>query len=109
LKQADFKLVTRHKTLLAPACDTQTLYRTACELLDRVAGFDDKAYRLAGVAAKDLVRVGDGQGDLFADAEAARRTRLEQALLGVRTRFGNESVTVAALHSPLAPRGGSGG
>ena len=97
LKQADFKLVTRHKTLEAAACDTTTLYRAACELLDRVAGVDDKAYRLAGVAAKDLVKGGDGQGDLFADAEAARRTRLEQALHGVRTRFGNESVTVAEL------------
>lgn len=96
LKQADFKLVTRHVTLPEPVSDTTSIYRAACSLLDRVE-LSGRSYRLVGVAAKDLVRGGAGQGGLFPDVGAERRARLEKALLGVRARYGDGSVLAAEL------------
>ena len=95
-KHADFKLVTRHATLGQPAHDTTSIYQAALGLLDRldIAG---RAFRLVGVAGKELVRDGEGQTGLFPDPEAGKRARLERALHGVRARFGDAAVMPADL------------
>jgi len=96
LKRSDFKLVTRHASLREPVSDTQSLYRAACSLLDRV-DMRGASFRLAGVAAKELVREGEAQRGLFPDESAARRARLERTLLGVRSKFGDGAVIAAEL------------
>jgi DNA polymerase-4 len=96
LKRSDFKLVTRHASLREPVSDTQSLYQAACSLLDRV-DTQGVAFRLAGVAAKELVLEGEAQPGLFPDEAAMRRARLERTLLGVRARFGDGAVIAAEL------------
>jgi DNA polymerase-4 len=109
LKLHDHTLITRRTTLLAPAQDTVTLHRAACELLERAAP-GGRGVRLTGVQASGLVRESEEQRPLFADRDSDRRRRLERTLLGVRSRFGDDSVVQAgalpdgATKSALGPR-----
>ncbi|MBK6514862.1 MAG: DNA polymerase IV [Polyangiaceae bacterium] len=109
LKLHDHTLITRRTTLLAPAQDTVTLHRAACELLERAAP-GGRGVRLTGVQASGLVRESEEQRPLFADRESERRRRLERTLLGVRSRFGDDSVVQAGAlpdgvtKSALGPR-----
>jgi DNA polymerase-4 len=102
LKHADFKLVTRHATLEQPAHDTTSIYQAALGLLDRL-DITGRAFRLVGVAGKELVRDGEGQTGLFPDPEAGKRARLERALHGVRARFGDAAVMPADLGRSKRP------
>ena len=109
LKLHDHTLITRRTTLLAPAQDTVTLHRAACELLERAAP-GGRGVRLTGVQASGLVRESEEQRPLFADHDSDRRRRLERTLLGVRSRFGDDSVVQAGAlpdgvtKSALGPR-----
>ena len=96
LKLSDFTLLTRRTTLPEPTDDGPTLYRTACELLDR--GPPPQRLRLSGVAAHELQSAGAQLG-LFA-AAPSRAARLNAALDRIVERFGDDAVTTA----DLAPR-----
>jgi DNA polymerase-4 len=93
LKLSDFTLLTRRTTLPEPSDDGPTLYRTACELLER--GPLPKRLRLTGVAAHDLQNAGAQLG-LFA-AAPSRAARLNAALDRIAERFGDDAVTTADL------------
>ncbi len=93
LKTADFKLITRRKTLLAPTDDGQTIYGVARELLHANVG--QAAYRLTGVSAQDL-QDGGAQLPLF-DQKVRRAKRLNAAMDAIQTRFGHTAVTTADL------------
>ena len=91
IRQADFSTYTRQCALRPPASGTETLYRTACRLLDDWLGeFPGTRVRLLGVGGSDLVR--DAQPDLFAPDKPTGATELDQAVDEIRERFGNSSL-----------------
>jgi DNA polymerase-4 len=88
--QDGFELATRDHRLAATFDDSDTLFREACRLLDRVDV--DRPMRLIGVAAFDVAPDGDGagQGDLFAASGPSPRSRVEHAIDGLRARIGDK-------------------
>ena len=88
LKTADFRLLTRRRTLAVPTQTSRTLFSVARELLADVARGD--AYRLIGAGLSDFVEATDSL-DLFAEEERRER-RGEQALDALRDRFGKGAI-----------------
>jgi DNA polymerase-4 len=91
LKTADFRTVTRRRTLSAPTQTGQGLFAAARDLLaGEVRG---GAFRLIGAGLSDLVDAADGL-DLFADQEKRARKN-EAAVDALRARFGADAVVRA--------------
>jgi DNA polymerase-4 len=88
LRTADFRIVTRRRTLAVPTQAARTLFAVARELLAAEGG--RRAYRLIGAGLSDFVDAADGL-DLFADEERRARSS-EQAVDALRARFGAEAV-----------------
>lgn len=87
LKTHDFRTLTRQHRRSRPTDVAEELYQDAVELLARFS--DPGPFRLVGLSAYDLVREeADPQGDLFSEAEPARRHDLEVAIDGLKERFG---------------------
>jgi DNA polymerase-4 len=89
LKTADFKLVTRRRTLPAPIQTARMLFTAAREMLAAEAG--GKAYRLIGAGLADLVEATDAPEDLFEGGEARARAQ-EKNIDALRARFGKDAV-----------------
>ncbi len=101
LKDHAFHLHTAHERLAAAAQDTPSLYRAACAALDRLH-YDGTPMRLVGLAASDLGEH-DAQGELFPDAELARRARLEETVVAANDRFGAKALGRAATWHSKGP------
>ena len=95
IKYADFRSVSRQTTLGEPASDTDTIYRAACELLERFE-LDGARVRLVGVSVSSLTEAGSSPV-LFPDERAARGRKLEAAKLALKARFGDGGITRGAL------------
>ena len=96
LRAADFRLITRRRTLAVPTQTSRALFAVARELL--AAEARGGAYRLIGAGLSDFVDAADGL-DLFAEDERRDR-RGEKALDALRERFGRDAVmTGRALRS----------
>jgi len=93
VKFADHRLVTRRTTLEPPTDDGQALYRTAAELLERLA--PAQPVRLTGVSGQEVTTEA-GQLGLFA-AGARPAERLNAALDRLADKFGSAAVTTADL------------
>ncbi|MFO0715115.1 MAG: DNA polymerase IV [Sandaracinus sp.] len=95
IKYADFVVKTRAMQLAEPVSDTDAIFRAARELLAR---FDlgKKGVRLTGVAMSKLGPLGEVV-TLFPDARLGRGNKLEAAQAALREKFGETSVTRAAL------------
>ncbi len=89
LKTADFRSLTRRRTLPEPTQTARTVFAVAREML--AAEARGGAYRLIGVSLSDLVDAGGPAADFFADGEARARTT-ETAVDRLRARFGATSV-----------------
>ena len=91
LKTADFRSLTRRKTLTAPVQTARTLFAASRELLAAEAGL--ATFRLIGVGLGDLtdVRPDDPAADLFGGDEG-RFLATERTLDGLRARFGPGAV-----------------
>jgi len=88
LKTADFRTVTRRRTLPAPTQTAKALFTATRELLaDELRG---AAYRLIGAGLSDLVDAAEGL-DLFADGERRARKN-ETAVDALKARFGAQAV-----------------
>jgi DNA polymerase-4 len=97
LKTADFRLLTRRRTLPVPTQTARTLFACARDLLR--AELDGTAYRLIGVGAAELLEASAGFDDFFAEAEA-RALKAEVAVDALRSKFGQGAVrTGRALRS----------
>ena len=97
LKTADFKSLTRRRTLPEPTQTARTVFAVARELLRSEA--TGGAYRLIGVALSDLVETDGPAADFFAGGEARARTT-ETAVDRLRAKFGADVVkTGRALRS----------
>jgi DNA polymerase-4 len=88
LKTADFRSITRRRTLPVPTQTAKALFAVARELLaGEVRG---SSYRLIGAGLSDFVDAAEGL-DLFADEERRARSS-EAAIDGLKKRFGAGAV-----------------
>jgi DNA polymerase-4 len=87
LRTADFKILTRSRTLPAPTQLAEVLFQAVLPLLEKEA--DGRLYRLIGVGLSGLEGAENApQADLFG-SEDARTEVLEKTVDGLRDRFGD--------------------
>ncbi len=113
IRFADFRTVTRVRTLPEAVDDATTIHRTAVELYDSLR-LDRPRIRLVGVKAEKLTASDDAFEQLALDFDASTnpaaedadrgRAAVEVALDAARARFGTAAVGYAALLS--APSAG---
>jgi len=114
-RYADFRTVTRSRTLEVPTDVGAELAAVARELLEQVAV--EQGIRLLGVSGQQLVATPDtgDQGELFADPAAptapmapgpdrSKRAAVERSMDAVREKFGPGAVGPAGPRSLGAPR-----
>jgi DNA polymerase-4 len=89
LRQTDFRIVTRRRTLPFATQTARTLFAAAREMLALEAR--GQPWRLIGVGISDLVESAAAGGDLFGGDES-RALRGEQAIDALRGRFGATAV-----------------
>lgn len=97
LKTADFKLVTRRKTLAVPCQTAKMLFVAGRELL--AAEVRGETYRLIGIGLSDLVDASNAPTDFFA-AEEQQARATEQVIDDLRTRFGKTAVITGRSLKP---------
>ena len=97
LRLANFKTITRSKTLPEPTDVAQRIYTTACALF-KGSGLDSRArLRLVGVRATGLLPVRTVSTQLALGEEPAPWRDAEQAVDRIAGRFGTGTVRPAAL------------
>ena len=89
LKTADFRLLTRRRTLPTATQTAHVLFGAARELLRAEA--TGARYRLIGAGLSALEPADGGPADFFGDAELRAR-KAERAVDALRSRFGAEAV-----------------
>ena len=95
LKYADFTVRTRRMALPEAVSDTDSIYRTARELLDRF-DLDGARVRLTGVSVGELMD-GPAPPTLFPDAQRERSQKLEKVVAAAADRFGAAGIIRAEL------------
>jgi DNA polymerase-4 len=105
IRRADFTTSSRQRRLGTPTQDTAVLAAVARTLLDDwLAGEPTAAVRLLGVGVSQLTH--QVQADLFATSARAPGSRLDLAVDGIRSRFGEGVLTRASL-LPAHPKLGN--
>jgi DNA polymerase IV len=104
LRKADFKTVTRSRTLAEPTDLTQTIYETACALFEASGLSGRTPFRLVGVRATGLVPAGAAQTQLALGERSMPWREAESALDRITGRFGSDAVRPATLVDPAAGR-----
>ncbi|HEX2559541.1 DNA polymerase IV [Phenylobacterium sp.] len=89
LKTADFKILTRRRTLPVPTQTAKTMFAVGRELL--AAEAKGKSYRLIGIGLAELIDAGAVESDFFAGYEK-RALAEERTLDSIRARFGPGAV-----------------
>ncbi len=89
LRQTDFRIVTRRRTLPFVAQTARTLFAAAREMLRAEA--DGRPWRLIGVGISEIVDAELAGGDLF-DGGESRALLGERAIDALRARFGAEAI-----------------
>jgi DNA polymerase-4 len=96
VKYADFTIRTRRMTLTEPVQDTDSIHRTALELLARIP-LEGRRVRLTGVSVCDLIE-GPPPRLLVGDARTEKNRRVEEVALQIADRFPDRiALTRAAL------------
>ena len=90
LRTADFRRLTRSRTLPAATQTARTLFAVSREMLAAEVG--RAAYRLIGVGLADLAEVETAATDLFGGDGEARARTAETAVDALRGRFGAGAV-----------------
>jgi DNA polymerase-4 len=97
LRLADFRTITRSRTLPEPTDVAQKIYLTACALYSG-AGLDDRArLRLVGVRTAGLVPAAAAQTQLSLGETAPAWRDAERAADRIAGRFGTKAIGPAAL------------
>jgi DNA polymerase-4 len=111
IRRADFTTYTRQRRFEPPTQETRVITAIATALLDAWLETQPRAaLRLLGVGVSELA--GQVQPDLFSPAESVRNQQLDQAVDGIRERFGKLAVAPAsslarpgdAVAGPRRPR-----
>jgi DNA polymerase-4 len=89
LRQTDFRIVTRRRTLPFPTQTARTLFAAAREMLSLEAR--GRPWRLIGVGISEIVEAAATGGDLF-DGGESRALSGERAVDALRARFGAEAI-----------------
>jgi DNA polymerase-4 len=89
LRQIDFKIVTRRRTLPFPTQTARTLFAAAREMLATEAR--GQPWRLIGVGISEIVEQAGASGDFF-DGGESRALSGEKAIDRLRGRFGTHAV-----------------
>ena len=109
LRYADFRTITRSKTLPEATNITAKIRRTAADLLESCLRAAQQPIRLLGVGVSGFDGRQPVQQSLFADEEREKLTQLDQVADQIRARFGTSALSAAsgllhdAEHTP-APR-----
>ncbi|MBQ3170678.1 MAG: DNA polymerase IV [Mailhella sp.] len=102
IKYADFRQITRQTTLAHRISSTETIYDTACALLDGVELAD--RVRLIGVGVSGFEEGGPSQLSLMPEpkpqSEEKKRGRLNRAVDALRERYGRDAVVRGRLFEP---------
>jgi DNA polymerase IV len=105
LRKADFKTITRSRTLPEPTDETQRIYDTACTLY-AASGLSGQArLRLVGVRATGLVPASAAQTQLALGDRPPSWRAADAAMDRIAGRFGAEAVRPAALVERRQPGG----
>ena len=95
IRRADFTTYTRQRRFEPPTQETRIVTAIAKALLDSWLETQPRAaLRLLGVGVSELAAL--VQPDLFAPPESLRNQQLDQAVDGIRERFGRLAVTPAS-------------
>lgn len=105
IRYADFRTVTRVRTLPGPTSATAQIFDTAIELY-RALGLDRPRIRLVGVKCEGLLDAGTVAEQLTFDLDPAAppRTRADDAIDAARARFGADAVRPGTLLGSAAQR-----
>jgi DNA polymerase-4 len=98
LKSADFKLITRSRTLAKPTQLARRLFDTAETLLLPLA--EATAYRLIGIGVGHLCDPSEADQADLADGTLARDKAAEAAIDELRRKFGDEAIVRGRLFAP---------
>ena len=97
LRYADFRTITRCRTLNEATNTTQTLWQTAKAIFQewrtkspRKRGPDP--LRLVGFAASGLVKQDTEQQQLFVDADDQKQERVDKAVDRIKNRYGDDAM-----------------
>jgi DNA polymerase-4 len=90
LKTADFRILTRARSLESPTQLAGRIFAASRELLARE--INGTRYRLLGVGVSALTDAGDADPIELIDRSAGRRAAAERAVDRVRGKFGQEAV-----------------
>lgn len=96
LRMADFKTITRARTLSEPTDLARVIYVTACGLYE-AAGLERVPLRLVGVRVENLGPAGETPHQLAFDEPERGWREAERAMDQVAHRFGHGAVRPAAL------------
>jgi DNA polymerase IV len=108
LRKADFKTITRSRTLPEPTDLTQLIYETACALF-AASGLSGQArLRLVGVRASGLVPAAEASTQLIFGDRPLSWQAAETAMDQISGRFGTDAVRPATLvrRRPAGPATG---
>jgi DNA polymerase-4 len=89
LKRADFRLLTRRRSLPAPTQLADAIYQAGVTLLD--GEMAAAPFRLIGIGLGNLGTAAPDTPDLL-DPDAARRAKAERAADEIRRRFGADAI-----------------
>ncbi|MDH3215559.1 MAG: DNA polymerase IV [Candidatus Krumholzibacteria bacterium] len=91
-RYADFTTVTRAVTIPVPSASTQTLMRTARDLLQTRLDRHGRPLRLLGVSASGLVRPAEGEPELFPDRQREQDERVDHLLDALQDKYGAQKI-----------------
>lgn len=90
LKTADFRLLTRSRTVAAPLRRAEELYRAVMPLLEKEA--DGRPFRLIGAGVEELCDAGAAAQPDLLDPAAQKRARAEEAIDRIREKLGEKAI-----------------
>ena len=92
IRFADFKTITRERTLASPTDVTQELWRAAETLLARNLPHRQQGVRLLGIGVSGLEAGGYTQPELFTEAANAKQSKLDDVSDRIQGRFGTAAL-----------------
>jgi len=103
VRYGDFHTITRAASLPHPTNVTHEIWEAAARLLAERLPERVLRIRLLGVGVSGLAEAGRGQLSLFTDPAHEDQARVDQAVDGIRQRFGTTAVSRGSQIGPKAP------